>query len=496
MKIVQIASEAVPWCKTGGLADVAGALPQALVDAGAAQGLRVEPALFIPLYRSVREQAQKRGLELVDTGVVATAPFGLGPERARWMKIEGAEGPPVYALDAPWRYDRARLYDDEHQRPYDDNLHRYALLCRATLEGAPALLGGLPDVVHAHDWQGALAMMYLRTRYVRQMHRAAAVLTIHNLAYQGVFPGELRHTVDLDPAAFHMDRAEFYGHLNLLKGGVSYADSTTTVSRSYADEIRTAQFGCGLDGFLRARARWLLGVVNGIDTRAWDPKTDPALPHHYDQEDMSGKLACREALLKEFGLRASIGQPVLGVISRFAGQKGLDLVAELVPHLHRLGAKLVVLGSGDAGLEDRFRYLARTFSRNLAVKIGYDGPLSRRIYAGADILLMPSRFEPCGLNQLYAMRYGTVPVVHAVGGLRDTVVDPGDAALMRGEGTGFRFEHPTLQGLVWALDRAVRMYRHAPPAWGRLRDNGMRRDSSWTQSARTYLELYQALRRR
>ncbi|MCB9754962.1 MAG: glycogen synthase GlgA, partial [Myxococcales bacterium] len=454
------------------------------------------PALFIPLYRSVREQVLRRGLELVDTGVVATVPFGLGPERARFFRIAGAEGPPVFALDAPWRYDRARLYDDDAQRPYDDNLHRYALLCRATLEAAPQLLGGVPDVVHAHDWQGALAPIYLRTRYVRQMHRTAAVLTIHNLAYQGVFPGERRHTIDLDPAAFAMERAEFYGHLNLLKGGIAYADSTTTVSRSYADEIRTPQFGCGLDGFLRARARWLLGVVNGVDMREWDPARDDALPANYDREDMSGKLACREALLREFGMRAPIHEPVLGVISRFAGQKGLDLVAELVPHLHRLGARLVVLGSGEAELEDRFRYLARTFSHHLAVKVGYDGPLSRRIYAGADVLLMPSRFEPCGLNQLYAMRYGTVPVVHAVGGLRDTVLDPGDDALMRGEGTGFCFEHPTTQGLLWALDRAVRMYRHAPPAWARLRDNGMRRDSSWAQSAATYLELYQALLRR
>ncbi|MCA9694671.1 MAG: glycogen synthase GlgA [Myxococcales bacterium] len=494
--IAQIAAEAAPWCKTGGLGDVAGALPDALIEAGRERGEEVEAALFLPLYRAVRQAIDARGLTLIDTGVEVTVPFGLGPERARFLRIDPGEGlAPVFLLDAPARYDRPRLYDDEHQRPYHDNLHRYALLCRAALEAAPRLLGRAPDIIHAHDWQGALAPVYLKTRYQGALPSTAAVFTIHNLAYQGLFAGELRHTIDLDPGAFHMDALEYHGALNLLKGGVAFADATTTVSRSYAAEICTPQLGCGLDGFLRARARRLTGVVNGVDTRDWDPATDPALAENYDPKNMSGKAACRAALLAELGLSAAPEEPVLAIVSRFTAQKGLDLVAELVPHLHALGARLVVLGSGDAALEAQFRYLGEVYGHHLATRVGFDLPLSRRIYAGADILLMPSRFEPCGLNQLYAMRYGAVPVVHAVGGLRDTVDDPGDAALTHGEGTGFRFEHPTAQGLYWALGRAVRMFREQPSGWRQLVATCMARDVSWAASASTYLELYRALLR-
>ncbi len=492
MKIAIVASEAVPWCKTGGLADVVGALPRALVECS---DEKIEPATFLPLYRSVRETVDKHpDLQFVDTGVEVAVPFSLGPDRGRFFQVVGHNGPPVYALDAPHRYDRARLYDDENGRAYEDNLYRYALLCRGTLDAATHLLGGVPDVVHAHDWQGALALAYLRTRYLQTHAHTAAVLTIHNLAYQGLFAGHHRHNIDLDPSAFHMERAEYFGGINLLKAGIAYGDVTTTVSETYAREITTPTYGCGLDGFLRARGEHrLCGIVNGVDTEEWDPATDQALPQTYSVEELAGKAACRRQLLTEMGLQIQPGQPVLGIVSRFTGQKGLDLVAELVPHLHAMGARLIVLGSGDTELEHRFRYLAECFSDNLAVRIGFDPALARRIFAGCDILLMPSRFEPCGLNQLYAMRYGTIPVVHAVGGLRDTVIDPGDRALASGEGTGFRFDHPTVVGLHWALERAVNMYQHNSDGWTRLVRAAMNRDVSWASSARAYLDLYRRI---
>jgi len=494
MKVAILASEAVPGCKTGGLADVAGALPQALVSES---GGEVAPALFLPLYRQVRASVETDPkLELCDTGVEVSVPFGLGPEKARFWQVKGHGGPPVYLLDAPHRYDRPRLYDDESGRAYEDNLYRYALLCRGVLDGATALLGAVPDVVHAHDWQGSLALAYLRTRYLATHARCAAVLTIHNLAYQGLFPGDHRHNIDLDPSAFSLERAEFFGALNLLKAGIAYADVTTTVSETYAREITTPAYGCGLEGFLKNRAGALQGIVNGVDTEVWNPATDQALPANYSVGELGGKAVCRRELLSEMGLEAASGEPVLGIVSRFTGQKGLDLVADLVPHLHGLGARLVVLGSGDSELEHRFRYLGECFSKHVSVRIGFDPKLARRIFAGCDMLLMPSRFEPCGLNQLYAMHYGTIPVVHAVGGLRDTVIDPGDAGLANGEGTGFRFEHPTLAGLHWALERAVSLYRHRPKGWDSLVRAGMSRDVSWAGPARAYLDLYRQLQAR
>lgn len=495
MRVAIIASEAVPWCKTGGLADVVGALPQALVDQSAG---KVAPATFLPLYRQVRESiANDPQLQLVETGVEVAVPFSLGPERARFFEVVGHGGPPVYVLDAPHRYDRPRLYDDESGKAYPDNLYRYALLCRGALEAATALMGGVPDVVHAHDWQGGLALAYLRTRYLQTHAHTGAVMTIHNLAYQGLFAGEHRHNIDLDPSAFNLERAEYFGGLNLLKAGIAYADVTTTVSETYAQEITTPDYGCGLDGFLQARgAGRLCGIVNGVDTDVWSPATDKALPANYSVDKLAGKATCRQQLLAEMGLESAEGEPVLGIVSRFTGQKGLDLVADLVPHLHALGARLIVLGSGDAQLEHRFRYLAECFGDHLAVRVGFDPKLARRIFAGSDILLMPSRFEPCGLNQLYAMHYGTVPVVHAVGGLRDTVLDPGDQALARGEGTGFCFEHPTVVGLHWALERAVKMYRQNPRGWQAVVRSGMTRDVSWAKPARAYLDLYHRVRSR
>lgn len=491
LKIALIASEAVPWCKSGGLADVVGALPRALARAAAPKP--VEVALFLPMYRQVRHFIARHGHQLTDTGISARIPLGGGhAEPIRLLHAYGRDGESVYFIDAPHRYDRDGLYDDHHHRAFDDNAHRYALLCRAALELAPRVMGGPPDIVHAHDWQGALAPVYLRTRYARSMPKARSVLTIHNLAYQGVFGGGLAGPLDIDGGIFHPDAIEYYGNLNFLKGGMACADAVTTVSPTYAREIRTERFGCNLDGFIRHRVP-VRGILNGIDAEEWSPAADPSLPARFDVDQLEGKDVCRDMLVEASGLRPHPGEPMIGVVTRFAGQKGIDLIGDVVPHLHDLGARMVVLGDGDPGLEDRFRWLSWAFSHHLAVRVGFDPALSRRIIAGCDILLMPSRFEPCGLTQLYAMRYGTVPVVHAVGGLRDTVLDPGDAALARGEGTGFRFEHPTVEGLHWALARAVRMYRERPEGWRAIMQAGMRQDFSWARSAASYLELYDHL---
>lgn len=491
MRIAHISSEVAPWSQTGGLGDVVGAIPGALEKVG---GGNVQSAVFSPLYRGVWDKVRARGETLQDTGVVVTVPLAGWELKVRAFALHRPGGSPVYFLDYPGFYDRAGLYADGSDRDYDDNHLRFALLCRAAIEASPRLMGGVPDVFHAHDWQGGLVPVYLRTRY-RQV-RPACVLTIHNLAYQGVFSKEVLPALGLDWSVFTMQRMEYHDHLGLLKGGIAYADAVTTVSPSYAREIRTPGFGHGLDSFLRDHARNLIGILNGIDTESWNPATDPEIAGHYDASSFDttdGKRMCRRRIAEEFGLRVGNRELLLAVVSRFAGQKGLDLVADIAPELYWLGAKLIVLGSGDSGLEDRFRYLGRTFSQNVAVRIGFDVAQSRRIYAGADAILIPSRFEPCGLCQMYAMRYGTVPIVHAVGGLRDTVRDPGDGALCRGEGTGFRFEHPTAIGLRWAISRASRIFRNRPDGWHNIMRAGMTRNCSWDQSARTYLKLYHYL---
>jgi starch synthase len=490
LKIALIASEAVPWCKSGGLADVVGALPRALRDAAAAAEDAVEVALFLPMYRQVRDSLARHGHVLEDTGNAGRAPMGLGrSEPFRVLRATGDAGESVYFIDAPHRFDRDGLYNDASNRAFVDNGERFALLCRAAIEVMPRVMDGPPDILHAHDWQASLAPIYLATRYRHVMPNTRSVLTIHNLAYQGVLPSGLGGHLDLDHDFFRMERGEFYGNINLLKGGMAYADAVTTVSPSYAREIRTPHFGCELDGFIRVHVP-VHGILNGVDEASWDPATDRQIPARYDAEELAGKEVCRATLLEAAGLKPRPGEALLGVVSRFAGQKGLDLVADLVPELAGLGARLVVLGDGDPAMESRFRYLGWVFSDHVTVRVGFDPALSHRIIAGADMILVPSRFEPCGLTQLYGMRYGTVPVVHAVGGLRDTVLDPGDAALARGEGTGFRFEHPTVDGLRWALARALRMYREDPAGWRAVMRAGMTQDFSWARSAEAYLGLY------
>ena len=315
------------------------------------------------------------------------------------------------------------------------------------------------------------------------------VATIHNLAYRGIFPKHVMDELGLPWSRFTMHDLEFYDQVSLLKGGLAAADVVTTVSPSYAEEILTPAFGEAVDGFLRHDVARVVGIVNGIDITAWDPATDDALAAGYSRDHVLGKAACREALVDELGLPVGSEHVLIGVIARMTGQKGVDLVADLVPELEELGARMVVLGSGELDLESRFRWLANVFQHQLAVRIGFDGGLARRVYAGCDLFVMPSRFEPCGLGQLYAMRYGTIPVVHAVGGLRDTVIDADREALARGIATGVSFTPATADALRIALSRAIQLVRE-PHALASLRRAAMNRDSSWDASAERYLEVY------
>ena len=472
MRVVHLASEVAPWCKTGGLGDVLGALPKAQARLGAQVGV------FLPLHRLARQNAQKHSaaLQPVPNGEVAVHLAGQ-EIRGRVLRHTAEDGLEVFFLDCPRFFDRDGLYSDPSGGDYRDNGLRYAFFCQGVLQAARRLMGGLPDVIHAHDWQTGLAPLYLR-------HAAIpTVFTIHNLAYQGVFHKDLLPAVGLDWSVFTPDQAEYHDHISMLKGGIAAASAVTTVSPSYAREICTPEFGHGLQDFIRHHARRLQGIINGIDPEEWSPATDPHIPHPYSADALDGKWACRQALLREFGLRGPAGEPLLGVIARLTGQKGIDIVAEIVPLLDRLRANLVILGTGSRALEERLRWLSARHPR-LAVKVDFDNALAHRITAGADIFLMPSRFEPCGLNQMYSMAYGTVPVVHAVGGLRDTVDDE----------VGFRFEHPDVAGLLWALEQAIGRYRFQPDAWRSTMVAGMRRDFSWSLPARQYLHLYQQLK--
>lgn len=479
MAVVHISPEIGPWVRTGGLGDVVGALPHALARQG------TPSAVVAPLHRAARRAiaAAGRTLEHVcDLGGPELP--GVGP--LRLLELAGAGPARVFFVDLPWAFDRDGIYG------HGDDAFRFATFTRVALRAADHVFGADLRIVHAHDWTTALAPLYLRGPDALPS-RPASVLSIHNLAYQGVFPKDELPYLGLAWDWFRWDRLEFWDQLNFLKGGIGEADAICTVSPSYAREITTAAYGQQLDAHLRGQGARLRGILNGLDTADWDPATDPALPAPYSAIDPSGKAASRAALLQAFGLPPDPGRPVLAVVSCFTAQKGLDLVADLAPWMVEQGAVLAVLGTGDRDLERRFARLGRDPA--IGVRVAFDSDLARLLIAGSDCLLVPSRFEPCGLTQLQAMRYGAVPVVCATGGLRDTVQDPGDQGLMAGGGSGFRFEHASVEGLRWALDRALRCFAGDPEGWARLRRSVMERDWSWTGPAARYAELYDSLRR-
>jgi starch synthase len=483
MRVVHVSSEVAPFAQSGGLADVLAGLPAAQAEH---ENMRV--AVVVPLYRGVTERLAAAGLTLEPGTPIVVV---IGPHRFEAALRRVAVGRVTYAfVDCAPLYDRGgTLYGPGGPSEFADNHVRFAVLGKAALEHGASLVGGPIEVLHVHDWQGAPAAVYARL----SDPAISIVTTIHNLAYRGIFPKQVMDELGFPWTIFTVKSIEFWDQVCFLKGGMAMADVVTTVSPTYAKEIVTPERGEALDGFLKWDIRRLVGIVNGIDTQAWDPMTDPALPAPFSAEALAGKAACRAAVAKEMKLPIADDTPLIGVIARMTDQKGLDLVADIAPQLGEIGARLIVLGSGEPTLEGRFQALSRIFPEHIAVRIGFDVGLSRRIYAGSDLFLMPSRFEPCGLGQLYAMRYGALPVVTSVGGLRDTVTDPGDAGLVRGEGTGIRFEPPTAASLAGALRRGVKLFRD-PKALAAARRAAMARDSSWTASARQYTQVYRSLR--
>lgn len=476
MKVLYVTSEAYPLIKTGGLGDVGGSLPPALL----AQGIDVR--LLLPAYPSAIAQAGplKRIAEL------DLRPFFRPVVRLLEGRLPGTRVK-VWLVDCPPAFDRAgNPYHNANDQPWPDNAQRYTLFARvaSAIALGKANLRWRPDVVHAHDWQTGLVPALLAS----ETPRPATVFTIHNLAYQGLFPRTTFDALQLDPALWSLEALEFHGQLSFIKGGLAFADRLTTVSPNYAREIQAARFGHGLDGLLRWRSDVLRGILNGIDTHEWNPARDPHLVSHYSAAKPAGKLANKLVLQAEIGLPPS-EQPVLGLVGRLVWQKGIDLVLELLPALARRGVQLVILGEGEHQYEEALRQAAITHAGWMSVRVGYDEGLAHRIEAGADLFLMPSRFEPCGLNQLYSLRYGTVPIVHRVGGLADTVTDT-DEAGQDSTANGFVFGEESPVALLAAIDRALACYRQ-PVRWAALQHAGMRGDFSWRRSAAEYRRLYE-----
>lgn len=487
MRVVLIASEAVPFAKTGGLADVAGSLPRAL------ESLGHSATLIIPCYR----QVWKTSVPLAATGLTLRVPVGsrVLEGHVHQAKLPGSDVA-VYLIDRPEYFDREQLYQDEGV-DYSDNCERFIFFGRAALETV-RMLDLRPDVLHCNDWQTGLIPVYLEEVYRRMpgFRSVGTLLTIHNMAYQGSFWHWDMPLTRLDWRLFNWQQLEFHGRLNFLKAGLVFADLLSTVSPTYAREIQTPQYGCGLDGLLRARHRDLHGIVNGIDTTVWNPAIDPILACHYTVENVAeAKASCKALLQRRAGLPERPEVPLFAQIGRLDPQKGWDLIAEVADDLLRGDVQMVILGEGQPRYHELLDRLADQHAGKLRAFLEFSNPLAHQIEAGADIFLMPSLYEPCGLNQLYSLAYGTVPVVRATGGLADTVVDATPQNLANGTATGFAFREATASGLRHALGRALALWPEKP-AWTRLMTTGMRTDWSWTRSARAYVQLYAEIQRR
>ena len=478
MHIAFVASEGVPFSKTGGLADVVGALPHAL----AALGHQV--SVYLPRYRQTK---------LTDPETVVgsiTIPFDDKYRFASVVKGGSQSGATFYFIDYPEYFDREALYGTP-AGDYPDNAERFALFSRAVLEATKIL--GVPHIFHCHDWQSALVPVLLRTVYAEDpaFRDVGTVFTIHNIGYQGLFPAEVLPLLMLPWDLFTMSKMEFFGQVNFLKGALTYSDFVTTVSRKYSQEIQTAEYGFGLEGVLRNRAATVTGILNGVDYDEWSPQADKFIAAKYSPQDLSGKGKCKQDLLAAFGVnRVDAKVPVIGVVSRFAAQKGFDLIAQIMDRLAREEMIVVVLGSGDKQYEELFTRLNKQFPNKIALKVAYDNAIAHKVEAGADMFLMPSKYEPCGLNQIYSLKYGTVPIVRATGGLDDTI-EPWDAR--SGKGTGFKFTDYTGEALLLKIKHALQAYRDQT-SWQVLMRNGMGKDFSWNASAREYGKVYERVK--
>ncbi len=474
MNVIYVSPEAVPFSKTGGLADVAGALPNALKAHGCAV------CMFLPLHR----QTAAGGFKLTDTGITVVVPIGKKEVKGRVLKSVET-GIDAYFIRCDEYFDRAHLYTTP-EGDYPDNLERFAFFSRGVLEAVKAL-GIRPGIIHANDWQTGLIPAYLKDVYGQDtfFSRATAVFTVHNMAYQGLFPASLYETTGLSKGLFTLRGLEFWGKISLIKAGIVYSDAITTVSRQYALEIQTPLYGCGLEGVLKERKGDLHGILNGADYNEWNPATDKLIPANYSQEDMKGKAACKKELVKRFGLKLKAVAPVIGMVSRFTHQKGFDLVALSAPELMKLDIGVVILGTGDRKYQLIAEEMAAAHQGRLCVKAAFDNALAHLIEAGSDLFLMPSLYEPCGLNQIYSLKYGTIPVVRATGGLEDTV-----KAYPLAGATGFKFKEYSAHALVGKVKEAIAVFKDKK-AWRALQEAAMKEDFSWQGSALRYLELYE-----
>ena len=457
-RVLMVTAEAAPFAKTGGLGDVLGSLPAALVRLGE------EVAVVMPRYGFLSLPGAER--------IWNEMHLRVGPHfftvAIDQVMVEGVR---YLFVDCPALYHRSEIYGE-----YPDNPIRFALLNQAALGIARRIFQ--PDIFHGHDWPAGLLAPYVREAGVP----GKCVMTIHNLGYQGNFPGSALKDLGIDPAHYHLEGLEFWGQVSFLKAGIIWADAITTVSPTYAREVQTPEYGYGLDGVLRRRANRLTGILNGVDYAEWNTENDPHLPYHYSAAKLAGKRWTKRALLKEMGLPLNQKRPLMGIVSRFAYQKGFDLLAEVVPQLAQEDLAVIALGSGERRFEDMFRSLALDYPGHFATRIGFDNALAHRIEGGCDMFLMPSRYEPCGLNQMYSLRYGTVPIVRATGGLEDTV----------DHSTGFKFAEYSAEALLGAIRQAVTAFRDRKRWLARMRA-GMDKDYSWDASAAGYQQLYRRL---
>jgi starch synthase len=475
MKLAMLSSEITPFAKTGGLADVVGTLSIALAERGH------EVSLIMPAYRSVLTGP----FAFEETDMQLAPPLGTRIEKASVLRTQAEPSVSVHFVRADRYFDRDFLYGTPYG-DYPDNAERFAFFSRAALE----ILRRHPvDILHCHDWQTALAIVFLKAQGFRypEITSAQTVLTAHNLGFQGIFHESDWPLLNLDRSYFSPLQLEFYGNINFLKGALIAADKITTVSPTYAQEIMSPEQGFGLQGVLRQRAADVVGILNGVDYKDWNPKTDPFIARQYCESNLDGKSLCKEQLQASLGLPVVPEVPLIGMISRLTSQKGFDLVQKTLDALLKERLQMVLLGSGEPRYESFFTTAAARFPEKFAVRMGFDEALAHQIEAGADIFLMPSLYEPCGLNQMFSLKYGTIPVVRAVGGLKDTVVDY-DAA--RGTGTGFVFQTYEPQALATAIERALRAFADKP-VWNAMIHRAMRMDFSWDRSAQAYNNLYE-----
>jgi starch synthase len=484
MRVLHVCTEIYPVLKTGGLADVTSALPLALTKLGC------DIRMLVPGFPSFHDR-------LIDKQPVFELPprFGAYAIRVLIGKLP-SNGLTVYFIDAPGLFDRpGNPYTNVSNQDYLDNYRRFALLGWIAARIAEGMdKSWVPEVVHAHDWHAVLAPAYLKaSEFWLKRKLAGSIFTVHNLAYQGNFPGHVFGEIDLPPHFFGVDGVEFHGQLSFIKAGLMYADKITTVSPTYAKEILRPENSFGLNGVLQKRAGDISGILNGVDTDIWNPATDSALAAQYNSTSLSNKKICKTELQKETGLQVRDDAPLFCIISRLAVQKGLDIVLDGLPEILRKGGQLIILGTGDVSVESAFRNIAYAYPQAVSIHIGYDELKSHRVMAGSDIILLPSRYEPCGLTQLYGLRYGTLPLVHRVGGLADTVVDSSDENINAGTATGFTFEGFYYDAFMNTIQRAFDLFGRKSE-WKQVQQNAMRQQFSWSTSAQHFLPLYELVK--